>query len=188
MDTDLADAVGDLKEAFEKRGLPCLLQSCPKETVDSLKRELRLPPRYAAFLAKADPVNVESETPIERVRLLPASELAEAQSSFDDWKKEWVVIGESALLGDPYFFDVKRIDPEGDCPVMTAMSGQDKWTPILAASTFAQFLRILATTMEVASGFGDAIMDDEDEDTFRETLVPKIKVIDAVALRAGHWT
>jgi hypothetical protein len=42
--------------------------------------------------------------------------------------------------------------------------------------------------MEIAAGFGDAIMDDEDEDAFRETLGPKVKVIDAAALRAGHWT
>ena len=28
----------------------------------------------------------------------------------------------------------------------------------------------------------------EDEDSFREALGPKVKVIDAAALRAGHWT
>ena len=33
-----------------------------------------------------------------------------------------------------------------------------------------------------------AIMDDEDEDSFREALGPKVKVIDAAALRAKHWT
>ena len=37
-------------------------------------------------------------------------------------------------------------------------------------------------------GFGDGIMDDEDEDSFREALGPKVKVIDTAALRAGHWT
>ena len=42
--------------------------------------------------------------------------------------------------------------------------------------------------MDVATGFGDAIMDDEDEDAFREALGPKVKVIDVAALRAGHWT
>ena len=31
-------------------------------------------------------------------------------------------------------------------------------------------------------------MYDEDEDSFREALGPKIKVIDSAALRAGHWT
>jgi hypothetical protein len=44
--------------------------------------------------------------------------------------------------------------------------------------------------MEVATGFGaaDAVLDDDDERTFREQLGPKIKTIDSAALRAGHWT
>jgi hypothetical protein len=42
--------------------------------------------------------------------------------------------------------------------------------------------------MEVASGFGEAVMDDDDERTFRETLAPRVKTIDSAALRAGHWT
>ena len=105
-----------------------------------------------------------------------------------DWKSGWVIIGESSLLGDPYFLDTSKPDPEGDCPVYTAISGQTRWVPTLAASSFAQFLRILSTAMEIAAGFGDAIMDDEDEDSFREALGPKVKVIDAAALRAGHWT
>jgi hypothetical protein len=68
------------------------------------------------------------------------------------------------------------------------MSGQERLTPVLVGSSFAQFLRIVAMAMDVAQGFGDAIMDDEDEDSFREALAPKIKIIDAAALRAGHWT
>ncbi len=136
-------------------------------------------------------------TPVERVRLIPASELVSAQTAVVtpsggpapvEWKQSWVVVAESSLLGDPYFLDVSKPDPEGDCPVYTAMSGQERWIPTLAASSFAQFLRILSTAMEIADGFGDAIMDDEDEDSFRESLGPKVKVIDAAALRAGHWT
>jgi hypothetical protein len=137
-------------------------------------------------------------TPVERVRLLPAEELLKAQEAVKappeggtppaDWKASWVVVAESSLLGDPYFLDTSKPDPEGDCPVYTAMSGQERWVPTLAASSFAQFLRILSTAMEIAAGFGDAIMDDEDEDSFREALGPKVKVIDAAALRAGHWT
>ena len=129
---------------------------------------------------------------------IPAEELPKAQQLVQapgesgtapaDWKPSWVVVGESSLLGDPYFLDVSKPDPEGDCPVYTAMSGQDRWVPTLAASSFAQFLRILSTAMEIAAGFGDAIMDDEDEDAFREALGPKVKIIDAAALRAGHWT
>ena len=141
----------------------------------------------------ADPTKVETVTPVERVRLIPAEELMSAQEAVrasppGDWKAGWVVVAESTLLGDPYFLDVSKPDPEGDCPVYTAMSGQDKWTPTLAGSSFAQFLGILTVAMEIATGFGDAIMDDEDEDSFREALGPKVKVIDAAALRAGHWT
>ena len=197
MDSDLADAVESLKGVFSRRKLEVTFGKAPPALVDSLKKQLRVPSRYRAFLLGADPIKVETVTPVERVRLIPAEELVKAQSAVTapseghaplDWKSSWVVVGESSLLGDPYFLDISKLDPEGDCPVYTAMSGQDRWAPTLAASSFAQFLRILATAMEIAAGFGDAIMDDEDEDSFREALGPKVKVIDAAALRAGHWT
>ena len=198
MDSDLADAVEALKAVFAKRKLPCSFGKAPQPLVDELRKQLRVPPRFRSFLVAANPEKVETVTPVERVRLIPADELVKTQALVQaagdngaapaDWKPSWVVIGESSLLGDPYFLDVSKPDPEGDCPVYTAMSGQDRWTPTLAASSFAQFLRILATAMEIAAGFGDAIMDDEDEDAFREALGPKVKIIDAAALRAGHWT
>ncbi len=198
MDSDLADAVEALQAVFAKRKLPCSFGKAPQALVDELRKQLRIPARYRSFLVAANPEKVETVTPVERVRLIPADELAKAQhlvqapgesgSAPADWKAAWVVVGESSLLGDPYFLDVSKPDPEGDCPVYTAMSGQDRWVPTLAASSFAQFLRILSTAMEIAAGFGDAIMDDEDEDAFRETLGPKVKVIDAAALRAGHWS
>lgn len=198
MDSDLADAVEGLKDIFKRRQLDAVFSKAPPELVDELKKQLHVPPRFRKFLLGANPTKVETVTPVERVRLIPAEELARAQaivtSSGDgqktaaDWKASWVVIGESSLLGDPYFLDVSKPDPEGDCPVYTSMSGQDRWTPTLAASSFAQFLRILSTAMEIAADFGDAIMDDEDEDSFREALGPKVKVIDTAALRAGHWT
>ncbi len=198
MDSDLADAVESLKAIFRRRKIEATFGKAPPELVEALKKQLRIPPRFRSFLLGANPEKVETVTPVERVRLLPADELVKAQtlithppdgaSAPADWKPSWVVIGESSLLSDPYFLDVGKLDPEGDCPVYTAMSGQDKWVPILAASSFAQFLRILATAMEIAAGFGDAIMDDEDEDSFREALGPKVKTIDAAALRAGHWT
>jgi len=199
VDSDLADAVEALKGVFSKRKLPCSFVKAPPALVDDLRKELRILSRFRSFLLAANPAKVETVTPVERIRLIPAEELVKAQQPVRegradggktpaDWKPSWVVIGESSLLGDPYFLDVSKPDPEGDCPVYTAMSGQDRWTPTLAASSFAQFLRILSTAMEIAAGFGDAIMDDEDEDAFRETLGPKVKVIDAAALRAGHWT
>ena len=198
MDSDLADAVEGLKAIFQRRKIPCTFGKATPELIDSLKKQLRIPPRFRGFLLAANPEKVETATPVERIRLIPAGELAKAQAHMTtpaeggsppaEWKPAWVVIGESSLLGDPYFLDVSKPDPEGDCPVYTAMSGQDKWQPTLAASSFAQFLRILAIAMEIAAGYGDAIMDDEDEDSFRESLGPKVKVIDPAALRAGHWT
>jgi hypothetical protein len=197
LDSDLADAVEGLKTVFARRKIAATFGKAPPERVDALKKQLRVPSRFRAFLLGADPLKIETVTPVERVRLIPSEELVRAQASViapseghapAEWKPAWVVVGESSLLGDPYFLDVSKPDPEGDCPVYTAMSGQERWTPTLAASSFAQFLRILATAMEIADGFGDAIMDDEDEDSFREALGPKVKVIDVAALRAGHWT
>lgn len=198
MDSDLADAVEGLKEVFQKRKLECSFGKADKALVEDLRKQLRIPSRIRAFYIGADPLKVETVTPVERVRLFPATELVKAQTVITsppdggtpslDWKAGWVVIGESSLLGDPYFVDTSKPDPEGDCPVYTAISGQTRWVPTLAASSFAQFLRILSTAMEIAAGFGDGIMDDEDEDSFREALGPKVKVIDAAALRAGHWT
>lgn len=198
MDSDLAEAVEGLKAVFQRRKLECSFGKTDKAVVEELRKKLKIPPRYRAFLTGADPLKVETVTPVERVRLMPAAELEKAQAAVLappdgqkaplDWKSSWVVIAESSLLSDPYFLDVSKPDPEGDCPVYTAMGGQERWVPTLAASSFAQFLRILSTAMEIASGFGDAIMDDEDEDSFREALGPKVKVIDAAALRAGHWT
>ena len=198
MDSDLADAVEGLKEVFQKRKLECLFGKADKALVEDLRKQLQIPARFRAFLIGADPTKVETVTPVERVRLMPAAELAKAQGIIKappdggtpslDWKAGWVIIAESTLLGDPYFLDTSKPDPEGDCPVYTAISGQVRWVPKLVASSFAQFLRILQTAMEIAAGFGDAIMDDEDEDSFREALAPKVKVIDAAALRAGHWT
>ena len=198
MDSDLADAVEGLKAIFQRRKIDCTFGKATPELIDTLKKQLRIPPRFRLFLLAANPQKVETATPVERIRLIPAEELVKAQAHVTmptegggtpaEWKSSWVLIGESSLLGDPYFLDVSKPDPEGDCPVYTAMSGQDKWQPTLAASSFAQFLRILAIAMEIAAGYGDAIMDDEDEDSFRESLGPKVKVIDPAAMRAGHWT
>lgn len=164
--------------------------------VDELRKTLRVPARYRAFLQEADPLDVETVTPVERVRLIPSDKLAAEQlvnggdgsPSLAGWRKSWILIARSALLGDPYFLDISKLDAEGDCPVFTCMTGTDSLKPELCASSFQQFLRILATSMEVASGFGESGLDDDDEAIFRETLAPRIKTIDSAALRAGHWT
>jgi hypothetical protein len=202
VDSDLAESLQALKAAFEKRKLRAEFGAANPLVVEGLRKSFRIPSRYRAFLLESDPIKVEIPTPVERVRFFPSSELANEQLGFslnDDgtvrapdkdngWRKSWVLIARSSLLGDPYFLDVSKLDAEGDCTVYTAMSGAGRWEPRLCGSTFAQFLRILAVGMEVAQGFGEAMMDDEDEAVFREALGQKIKTIDAAALRAGHWT
>lgn len=198
MDSDLADAVNALQAIFEKRLIPATFGKNPRPVVERLQGALGLSERYAAFLEAADPLDVETVTPSERIRLVPAAELEQEQIGYgrgdadnppmDGWRDGWVVIGHSALLGDPYFLDTTRGDAEGDCPVMTAMSGTDRLEPVLCATSFATFVQILATAMEVAEGFPDDALDPDDEQIFREALAPKVRVIDPAALREGHWT
>jgi hypothetical protein len=202
VDSDLAESLQALKVVFEKRKISAEFGAANPSIVETLRKSLRIPSRYRTFLLEADPLKVETVTPVERVRLVPSSELEHEQIGFAHdgdgsprpankdagWRKSWVLIGQSSLLGDPYFLDIAKLDAEGDCAVFTAMSGAGRWEPVLCGSTFAQFLRILAAGMEVAQGFGEAMMDDEDEAAFREALGQKIKTIDAAALRAGHWT
>ncbi len=187
MDSDLADAVQALKSIFEKRFIPANFGKNDKAVIARLKSELHLPNRYASFLEEADPLDVETVTPPERIRFVPASELVHEQSEYDNWRTGWVVIGHSALLGDPYFLDTSELDAEGDCPVMTAMLGTGRIEPVLCASSFCTFLQILAAAMEVAEDFADDA-DPDDEHIFREALSPRIRVIDQNALREGHWT
>jgi hypothetical protein len=197
VDSDLAESVSALKEIFARRGIQASFGKADPAVVEELRKTLRVPARFRAFLQAADPVDVETVTPVERVRLFPAHKLASEQNGesttdgvkpIASWRKTWIIVGRSALLGDPYFLDVAKLDAEGDCPVFSCMMGTDSVKPELCASSFQQFLRILATSMEVATGFGEGVMDDDDEAIFREALGPKIKTIDSAALRAGHWT
>jgi hypothetical protein len=194
VDSDLAESVAALKDIFIRRGIQATFGKAEAPVVEDLRKSLRIPARYRSFLLAADPADVETVTPVERVRLFPSPRLAAEQTQADGsklpdaWRKSWILIGRSALLGDPYFLDVAKLDAEGDCPVYSAMVGTDSLKPELCASSFQQFLRILATSMEVATGFGNGVLDDDDEAIFREALGPKIKTIDSAALRAGHWT
>jgi hypothetical protein len=202
VDSDLAESLQALKSVFEKRKISAQFGAANASVVEDLRKTFRIPSRYRAFLLESDPVKVETVTPVERVKLFSSSEVAQEQVGFSisedgtpratskdgEWRKTWIVVGRSSLLGDPYFLDISKLDAEGDCSVFTAMTGAGKWEPRLCGSTFAQFLRILAAGMEVAQGFGEAIMDDDDEAAFREALGHKIKTIDAAAARAGHWT
>lgn len=201
MDSDLAESIDALKAAFDSRHLPVSFAAADGQLVAELKTRLSLPRRYREFLLKRNPIDCETRTPSEKVRLVPAEEFLKEQEGFclqggrlietardSGWKPSWVIIAHSTLLGDPYFMDVRDVDAEGDCPVYTAMSGTDTWQPRLCASSFALFLRVLAVTMEVASGFSDSEVDYDDEFVFREALGPKIRDYDPAAVKAGHWT
>jgi hypothetical protein len=202
LDSDLADSISALKQAFSRRGVRADLAQAGPDLVEELRGKLKLPRRFREFLLASDPVDVETRTPTERVRLIPARELEHEQIGFaldesgklrdkptqSGWRPSWIIVAHSTLLGDPYFLDLSSPDAEGDCPVYTAMSGTEIWKPRLCASSFAMFLRILAIAMEVAEGFAEDNVDMDDEQVFRESLGPRIREYDPAALKAGHWT
>jgi len=202
VDSDLAEAVSALRESFHSRGISASFGRADAQLVTTLRQKFKLPRRYRDFLLESDPVNVETRTPSERVRLVPATSLIEEQKGYglldsgetiakpsqSGWRPNWLVVGHSTLLGDPYFLDTALPDAEGDCPVYTAMSGTEQWKPRLCASSFALFIRILAIGMELAEGFADENIDVDDENVFRETIGPRIRQYDPAALKAGHWT
>ena len=202
MDSDLAESVAALQQAFQKAGQELQLGQASPELLARLKEKLRLPRRYRSFLKGHDPVELEVATPTERLVLIPAADLEREQVGYglteggdliggpseSGWRPEWVVIAHSGLLGDPYFLDVSKADAEGDCPVYTAMSGTEAWQPKLCASTFATFLRILAINVEVARDFDIDDYDADNERVFREAVAPRIREYDPAAVKAGHWT
>lgn len=203
MDSDLREAVSALRAVFERRKIESTWGTTPIERLNELKAKYKVPQRYRAFLAAADPVEVETVTPVEKVRLLSAEKIDEGQVGYavgedgatlvtgkeGDWKKSWVVVATSTLFGDPYFLDVSKLDAEGDCPVYAGQKTErGTWKTMLAASSFANFVSILAVGMELASGFGEAAFDQHDDVAFRQALDPKIKAFDPAAARAKHWS
>lgn len=194
MDSNLAESVAQLKNTFARRGIPASFGNAAPAVVEELRKMFRVPALYRAFLQSADPVDVETVTPVERVRLFPADRLATEQPDpnqggrYFGWRKGWILIGQSALYGEPYFLDISKIDAEGDCPVFTCMLGTESLRPELCASSFRQFLQILAVSMEVATGFDGRVLDEDVESEFREALSSSVKTIDSAAERARHWT
>ena len=202
MDSDLAESLKALKEVFGRRHLRAEFGKAEPTRVETLRSRLKIPRRFREFLLEADPLNVETRTPVERVLLIPSERLLDEQKGFcltadggalsgsgpGGWRPSWILIGHSTLLGDPYFLDVSSPDAEGDCSVLTAMSGEATWKPRLCASSFAMFLRILAVTMDAAKDFPESSVDMDDEQVFREALGPRIREYDPAAAKAGHWT
>jgi hypothetical protein len=202
VDSDLAESISALKSSFRSRKVALELGKADTALVRSLHQKLRIPRRYREFLSECDPLVAETQTPSEKIRLIPSAKLEEEQVGFaltesrdlvtsptpSGWRPSWVIVAHSSLLGDPYFLDTSKPDPEGDCPVYTAMSGTDTWQPKLCASSFALFLRILSVAMDVAAGFSEDDYDIDNEQVFREALGPKIREYDPAAMKAGHWT
>jgi hypothetical protein len=58
VDSDLADAVEGLKTVFQKRKIECTFGKADKTLVEDLRKKLRIPARYRAFLVAADPTKV----------------------------------------------------------------------------------------------------------------------------------
>src|SRR5690606_8288549 len=83
VDSDLAEAVSALKEAFEKRNIPARFGKADPAVLDALKKTLKVPARYRSLLAEADPEDVETVTPVERVRFIPAARLIDEQAGHE---------------------------------------------------------------------------------------------------------
>lgn len=122
MDSDLAEAVAKLKDIFTRRSIPTRFGKAEPAVLDELRNALRIPSRYRAFLQAADPVDVETVSSVERVRFIPSDIL-----------------------------DISKLDAQSDCPVFSVTMGAHPYRPELYASSFEQFLRILATNMELAA-------------------------------------
>lgn len=202
VDSDLAESLAAFEKALEDAREPVEFGRADKHHLERLRERFNLPRRYVTFLSERDPVDVCARTPAEQVQLIPSISLDEEQTDFatdlegkritaptkNGWRPSWFIIAHSGLLGDPYFLDTAQLDAEGDCPVYTAMNGTESWQPRLCASTFALFLRILATGVEVARGFDLDDFDPDNERVFREALAPRIREVDPAAFKVGHWT
>jgi hypothetical protein len=202
VDSDLAESLSTLKRALEEAGESVSFGRADKHHLERLRDRFALPRRYTEFLEEHDPLELCTRTPGEQVQLIPSVSLDEEQTDFatdiegklitaptkSGWRPSWFIVAHSALLGDPYFLDTAQKDPEGDCPVFTAMNGTDSWQPRLCASTFALFLRILAEGVDVARDFDLDDYDPDNERVFREALAPRIREVDPAAFKAGYWT
>jgi hypothetical protein len=169
------------------------------EVVEAATRRYGLPPAYRSFLRALGRHGFSIlPGPFQELVIYAAPELERAQVGFrgprlgDDafvaphgWRRSWVVIAYDS--GDPYFIDTTKIARDGDTPIWTAMHGTGTWEPILAASSLAQFLKILHVWARiVVSQFDKQNPDEPLDDAHLRRLTSEINQIDAAAL--DHWT
>jgi len=134
--------------------------------------------------------------PFQALTLYAAPELERAQVNFrgtrpgdesfvapHGWRRSWVVIAYDN--GDPYFLDVSKQTPDGDCPIWTAMHGTGTWEPSLAASSLAQFLGILRVWVHYIVPHYDPQNPDEPlDDAHLRRMTSELNQID---ITTDHW-
>jgi hypothetical protein len=165
--------------------------------VASMEQRYKLPRRYCDLLTALGRTSLTIVPgPFQALTLYAAPELERAQVNFrgirpgdesfvapHGWRRSWVVIAYDN--GDPYFLDVSKETPEGDCPVWTAMHGTGTWEPILAASSLAQFLRILRVWVHYIVPHYDPQNPDEPlDDAHLRRMTSELNQIDTTT---EHW-
>ena len=63
-----------------------------------------------------------------------------------DWQSNWVVIGNSTDVGDPFFVDTRQIE----LPVYTSMHGMGEWIPESVATSLSSFLQALSYLNDIS--------------------------------------
>jgi hypothetical protein len=79
-------------------------------------------------------------------------------SNEGDWDKNWVVFGQNASLGDPYFVDTEN----SELPVYTAMHGTGTWSPNEISPNLNSFLSSLSYLSSRSKEDGCMISPNED--------------------------
>ena len=185
-----------LLDTAEDEALPPTLPANPA-TVASMAQRYGLPPLYRDFLTALgrDSLTIVPG-PFQALTLYAAPELERAQVGFrgarpgdesfvapHSWRRNWVVIAYDN--GDPYFLDVGKQNPDGDGPVWTAMHGTGTWEPTLAASSLAQFLRILRVWVYYVVPHHDPQNPDEPlDDAHLRRMTAELNQIDTTT---EHW-
>ena len=166
--------------------------------VEGVAARYDLPPVYQALLRALGKSGISIiPGPFQELVIYAASELDEGQVGFrgtrpgndsfvapHGWRRTWVVIAYDN--GDPYFIDTAKITPQGEVAVWSAMQGTGTWEPHLAASSLAQFLRLVRVWVHYLVPHHDPQNPDEPlDDAQLRRLNNEINQIDAAA--AEHW-